>query len=98
MRKIRLETPVKETLERKERIEQILVMASYDVIATVRQGRDITSQLVIEPRLSKLEYLKARRYLQKVLWSQTTPELYRWELPDSISVMLEICLNNRTKR
>lgn len=76
-----------EIQERRKRIEQIL-----------NEFQTIWKQVMLVEfsgmNIGFLDQLKVRRYLQKVLWSMSTPELYRWSRNETASVITEIVRRN----
>lgn len=70
-----------EVLDKKQLIEAILVEAGDD------HGKN----------LPKLRWLPLRRYLQKVLWSLSMPELKAWGKTDSLKLLLELDKRNQAR-
>ncbi|MBA7683839.1 hypothetical protein ES703_92224 [subsurface metagenome] len=70
-----------ELQDKKERIERILVEAGKD------HGEN----------LPKLRWLPLRRYLQRVLWSLSMPEVKAWRKNDSLMLLLELDKRNEAR-
>ncbi|MBA7627414.1 hypothetical protein ES703_34876 [subsurface metagenome] len=70
-----------ELQDKKQLIERILVEAGKD------HGDN----------LPKLRWLPLRRYLQRVLWSLSMPELKAWGKTDSLKLLLELDKRNQAR-
>ncbi len=70
-----------ETWDKKQLIEKVLIEAGKD------HGDN----------LPKLRWLPLRRYLQRVLWSLSLPELRAWNKTDSLKLLLELDKRNQAK-
>ena len=73
-----------EAMDKKQLIERILIEA----------GKDLGDNL------PKLRWLPLRRYLQRVLWSLSMPEVKAWKKNDSLKLLLELdkCNESREKK
>jgi len=70
-----------ELQDKKQLIEGILIKAGKD------HGDN----------LPKLRWLPLRRYLQRVLWSLSMPELKAWGKTDSLKLLLELDKRNQAR-
>ncbi|MBA7627411.1 hypothetical protein ES703_34873 [subsurface metagenome] len=70
-----------ELQDKKQLIEGILIKAGNDV----------------GDNLPKLRWLPLRRYLQRVLWSLSMPELKAWGKTDSLKLLLELDKRNQAR-
>jgi len=70
-----------ELQDKKQLVERILVEAGKD------HGEN----------LPKLRWLPLRRYLQRVLWSLSMPELKAWGKTDSLKLLLELDQRNQAR-
>jgi len=70
-----------ELQDKKQRIEKVLVEAGD----------------VMGDNLPKLRWLPLRRYLQRVLWSLSMPELKAWRKNDSLMLLLELDKRNEAR-
>lgn len=70
-----------ELQDKKDLIEKVLVEAGHD------HGE----------ALPKLRWLPLRRYLQRVLWSLSMPELKAWGKSDSLMLILELDKRNEAR-
>ncbi|MBA7684575.1 hypothetical protein ES703_92980 [subsurface metagenome] len=70
-----------EAMDKKQLIERILIEA----------GKDLGDNL------PKLRWLPLRRYLQRVLWSLSMPEVKAWKKNDSLKLLLELDKRNESR-
>lgn len=71
-----------ERQEKKRIIERLLIEAADDLGSV----------------MPKMVWLPLRRYLQRVLWSMSLPELGRWTTHDSTMLILEVHKRNQARK